>query len=75
MSEEQAYWRTLIDELNERFTLEIIAKRIGVSVRQVTNIKNGDRPTGWTAIKLYLFHMKHRTKVLQTGTAVPFDND
>lgn len=70
MSEEQAYWRRIVDELNEKFTLGYIAKEIKVSVRQVTNIKQGDRPKGLVAVRLYVFHMKHRTQVPDLGTAV-----
>lgn len=75
MSEEQEYWRRLIDELNEKFTLDYIAKEAGVSVRQVSNWKQGDRPLGFKAVKLYLlharvFHGKRGTAVQETGTAV-----
>ena len=70
MSEEQEKWRRMVDELNEKFTLEYIANEIGLSVRQVSNIKAGDKPKGFSAIKLYLFHAKHRTPVLETGTSV-----
>lgn len=44
-------------------TLARIAEEIGISERQVSNVKNGDRPKGESAVKLYLFHMKHRTAV------------
>lgn len=64
-------FRLMVDELNEKFTLEYIANEIGVSVRQVTNIKAGDTPKGFTAIRLYMFHAKHRTSVPETGTPVP----
>lgn len=78
MSEEQEYWRRLIDELNEKFTLEYIAHEAGVTVRQVSNWKQGDRPLGFKAIKLYLlharvFHGKHGTAVQETGTPVHGD--
>ena len=71
MSEEQQKWRRMVDELNEKFTLEYIANEIGVTVRQVTNIKAGDNPKGFVAIRLYLLHGKHRTPVPETGTPVP----
>ena len=71
MTEEQEYWRRLLDDLNERFTLEVIATRIGLSVSQISNIKNGDRPTGLAAVRLFRFHMEHRTTVPETGTTVP----
>lgn len=61
----------MVNDLQQKFTLETIAAEIGVTVRQVTNIKGGDRPKGFVAIRLYLFHEKHRTKVPETGTAVP----
>lgn len=75
MSEEQEYWRRLIDQLNEKFTLEYIASEAGVTVRQVSNWKQGDRPMGFKAIKLYLLHarafpVKRRTAVQETGTVV-----
>jgi DNA-binding transcriptional regulator YiaG len=65
MSEEQQYWQRLINELQGwKVTLEMIAEELGVSDRQVSNWKAGQRPTGITAVKLYLFHMKHR-RVIQ----------
>ena len=70
MSEEQEKWRRIVDELNEKFTLEYIASELGVTVRQVSNWKRGDRPLGMTAVRLYLFHAKHRTPVQETGTPV-----
>lgn len=80
MSEEQAYWRRLIDQLNEKFTLEYLAREMGVSVRQVSNWKQGDRPMGFKAVKLYLlharvFHGERGTEVQETGTAVHGEND
>jgi hypothetical protein len=62
MSEEQQYWQRLINELQGwKVTLEMIAdKELSVSDRQVSNWKAGQRPTGITAVKLYLFHAKHR---------------
>lgn len=70
MSEEQERWRQMVVELNALFTIEYIAQEIGVSTRQVSNIKNGDRPKGFVAIKLHLFHDKHRTRVQESGTPV-----
>ena len=65
MSEEQQYWQRLINELQGwKVTLEMIAEELSVSDRQVSNWKAGQRPTGITAVKLYLLHMKHR-RVLQ----------
>lgn len=62
--DEKGYWRGVIEELQIKFTLEYIAAEIGVSERQVSNWKAGDRPKGMRAVKLYLFHAKHRTTVL-----------
>lgn len=70
MNEEQEYWRRVVDELNEKFTLEFLAKEMGVSERQVSNWKTGAKPLGFTAIKLYLFHAKHRTAVQESGIAL-----
>lgn len=66
MSEEQQYWERLITDLQEKFTLEYIAEEIGVTDRQVSNWKAGDRPKGMNAVRLYLFHAKHRTVVQGT---------
>ena len=67
MSEEQQYWRRLIEELQEvGVTLERIAESIGVSDRQVSNWKGGDRPKGLHALNLYMLHVKHRTGVQGT---------
>lgn len=52
----------MIEDLNEHFTLEYIAKEIQVSARQVSNYKNGDRPKGFVAIRLHLLHAKHFTR-------------
>lgn len=70
MSEEQERWRSMLAELCAKFSLEYIAKEIGVSVRQVSNWKNGDRPLGFNAIRLYLFHGKHGTPVQVDRTPV-----
>ena len=61
MSEEQQYWRQLIEDLQSwGVTLEKIAEHLGVSDRQVSNWKTGQRPTGLCALNLHAFHMKHR---------------
>lgn len=70
MNEEQEYWRRLICELHDKFTLEFLAAEFGVSVRQVSNWKTGDRPTGLTAVRVYQFHMKHRTTLPVDSTVV-----
>ena len=67
MSEEQQHWQRMICELQAAgMTLERIAEEIGVSDRQVSNWKTGDRPKGMNAVRLYLLHMKHRTVVQGT---------
>lgn len=69
MSEEQAKWLAMIEDLQGwNITLAQIAEHLNVSERQVSNWKTGDRPKGMTAVKLYLFHGKHRTLV--HGTSV-----
>lgn len=70
MTKEQEYWSRVVCELQELFTLAYLAKEMGVSERQVSNWKDGDRPLGLTAIRLYEFHAKHRTRVQVSGTAV-----
>jgi hypothetical protein len=68
MSEEQKYWARLIQELQEiGVTLEQIAEALGVSDRQVSNWKAGQRPTGWLAVNLVRFHDEQR-RVLQGTT-------
>lgn len=62
MSEEQQYWRKLIEELQSwGVTLEKIAAHLGVSDRQVSYWKTGQRPTGLHAVNLRAFHGKHRS--------------
>lgn len=69
MSEEQQYWARLIQELqNVGVTLERIAEHLGVSDRQVSNWKSGQRPVGLIAVRLVTFHMEQR-RVLQ-GSAL-----
>lgn len=63
MSEEGEYWARLVTELQLKYTLERIAEEVGVTVRQVSNWKTGDRPTGLNAIRLREFHMKYGTTV------------
>lgn len=55
---EKDFWHRLITELNEKFTLQFIAETIGVTVRQITNYKHGDRPKGVVAIRLVQFHKR-----------------
>lgn len=68
--DEAAYWRKLILDLQDKFTLEFLAQHFNVSIRQVSNWKTGDRPRGMTAIRIYLFHVKHRTEVQAVSTGV-----
>ena len=64
MSEEQ-FWRGLIADLQSwGVTLEKIAEELGVSERQVSNWKSGQRPKGLCALNLHAFHGKHR-RILQ----------
>lgn len=68
MSEEQQYWARLIQELqNIGITLEKIAEELGVSDRQVSYWKSGQRPTGLIAIKLVRLH---EGRILQ-GRTIP----
>ncbi|MDZ4346076.1 MAG: helix-turn-helix transcriptional regulator [Candidatus Binatia bacterium] len=61
MTEEREYWARLIQELqNIGIGLERIAEALGVSERQVSNWKSGQRPTGMTAVRLIEFHGEHR---------------
>jgi hypothetical protein len=68
--QEKDFWLRMITDLNEKFTLHYLAQEFGVSERQVSNWKCGDRPKGFTAIKVYLFHAKHRTRVQEDRTLV-----
>jgi transposase len=59
MEDETGYWRQVICDLQDNgMTLEKIAEYMGVSDRQVSNWKNGDRPKGLTALKLYMLHVE-----------------
>ena len=60
MSEqEQAYWRCVIEALQEVMTIAQIAEEIEVNDRQVWRWKSGeDRPTGMKAIHLYRLHVE-----------------
>lgn len=69
MSDEQTKWLEIVNDLQAwGVTLEMIAEELGVSDRQVSNWKTGDRPKGMTAVRLYLLHGKRRTQI--QGTAV-----
>lgn len=63
MTEEQEYWARLIQELqNIGIGLERIAETLGVSDRQVSNWKSGQRPLGLRAVRLVEMHQKARVK-------------
>lgn len=71
MSEEQEKWKRMVTDLRQRFTLQTIGDEIGLTARQVFNIQAGAQPKGMSAIKLYLFHMKHYGSGLpEAGSAV-----
>lgn len=54
---EKEYWSRAVREVLEAspLTLEQIAERLMVSVRQVHNYKLGERPSGLVAIRLYFY--------------------
>jgi transcriptional regulator with XRE-family HTH domain len=59
VSEEGAYWSRLVAELQSSgWTLERIGEELGVSDRQVSNWKAGQRPTGLAAIRLQELHTR-----------------
>lgn len=71
LTAEKAEWQQRVLDLCQLFPLETIAVEIGVTVRQVSNWKSGnDKPAGMNAVRLYLFHEKHRTRVHGDGTVV-----
>lgn len=77
MSEEQELnddkWPQMIVDLQEAgYTLERIANEVGVGLRQVSNWKNGDRPIGLKAIRLYLLHVKRPPAVLPDPSATSY---
>jgi hypothetical protein len=71
MSEEQQYWLKAMRELRVDFSVEYIAQRIGVTVRQVYNISNGARPIGQAAVKLAAFHAEHCSGLQAVGSGLP----
>ena len=52
------YWRCLLTELQRVMTMAEIAAEVGVGERIVWHWKNGNRPTGLKAIRVYLLHVK-----------------
>ena len=56
--EEREYWRKIIQELQAVMTIAQIAEAVMVEPRQVWRWKEGDRPTGMTAIRVYQLHAK-----------------
>jgi hypothetical protein len=75
MSEEQQYWLKAMKELREDFTIEYIAQRIGLTVRQVYNISNGARPIGQAAVKLAAFHGEHCRGLQEVRFALPIKQE
>lgn len=67
--EEKEHWRMLVQELQDiGVTLEMIAEHLGVGLRTVSSWKEGNRPTGMTALRLHSFHME-RCRVLQGNSS------
>ncbi len=58
MSEEQEKWRRMVLDLQKVMTIAEIAREVEVEPRQVWRWKDGDRPLGMTAVRLYLLHVK-----------------
>jgi hypothetical protein len=57
--EEQEYWCGIVKELQDvPVTVAEIAEHCGVNDRQVWRWKDGDRPMGFAAVRLYLLHVK-----------------
>lgn len=79
MSEEQENWREMVLDLQEVMTIAAIAEQCQVEPRQVWRWKDGDRPMGFNAVRLYLLHVKRcpgrqrlvgpSQSVLKTGTS------
>lgn len=62
--EEQEQWCRIVQELQIRagMTINEIAQALDVEPRQVFRWKDGDRPLGMTAVRLYLLHVKRVLK-------------
>lgn len=59
MSEENQYWRCVIEALQGVMTIAKLAEEVGVDDRQVWRWKAGERiPRGLFAIKLHALHVK-----------------
>jgi hypothetical protein len=58
MTDERERWRAIVLELQEVMTIAAIAEAVEVEPRQVWRWKEGDRPLGMTAVRLYLLHVK-----------------
>lgn len=67
LNEEQAYWRRLVDEVHVHMSYPKIAAAINISDRQIFNIRNGHRPTGLTAIRLYTLHLQYNPMQNNSG--------
>lgn len=69
--EEKDYWCGIVNELHNKFTLEYLACEFDVTVRTISNWKSGDcRPMGMKAVKVYLFHAKHRSTLPVEGNVL-----
>ena len=62
-AEEKQYWRKLIEELQKVMTIRELSDLLDISERQISNWKNGDRPKGMMAIRVYALHVKQCTRV------------
>jgi hypothetical protein len=58
VSDEQLRWRQIVLDLQDVMTIAAIAEEVQVEPRQVWRWKDGDRPLGMTAVRLYLLHVK-----------------
>lgn len=56
--DEKERWRCIVLDLQEVMTVAQIAAAVDVEPRQVWRWKDGDRPRGMTAVRLYLLHVK-----------------
>ena len=64
-NKEKEYWSRVVGEVLEMsgLTLEELATRMGVSDRQVSNWRLGQRPSGIVAIRFYEFRRGLFSKV------------
>lgn len=57
--DESAYWRRIVEDLQEVMPISRIAESLEEDDRIVWKWRAGTRPTGWSAIGLFLLHVKH----------------